>query len=352
MHKQNPNPGSTAGPMTRKRRWDRAPWALALPAVLCAALTFTAVPMTWLLLPLLVVVYGAGVLVIREAVVRAGGGWPSLVLLGVAYQIAKDGLGLQALTNPRMYGAADWGWRGLGVNWSYWESQIGVYVVLGVLVPIGIADLLFPARRARPYLGKRGLLGVGALSIAGVFGLGLFVSTSQDPGYQTPWGWTLVFLALIVVLGLLALVAVPRRLKRRGRATRTAPRPGVVGFVSMYLTMAFLTTLLPLGLGADLLFGDLMPPLLRLVMAAMAAVPFGLLVLRWQAAANWTGRHRIWLVGGILVSYTAFLVPGSLATALVSSLALAAAVYLLTVLAKHVDQRGPETAPLQPVSRR
>ncbi|MGA6164577.1 hypothetical protein [Amycolatopsis magusensis] len=330
---------------------NRAPWALALPAVLCAALTFTAVPMTWLLLPLLVVVHAAGVLVIREAVVRAGGGWPSLVLLGVAFQIAKDGLGLQALTSPRMYGAADWGWRALGVNWTYWESQIGVHVVLGVLVPIGLADLLFPARRARPYLGQKGLLGIGVLSIAGVFGLRVFVSASQDPGYQTPWGWTLVFLALIVVLGLLAWVAVPRRLGRRGRAARTAPRPGVVGFVALYLTMAFLTTLLPLGLGADLLFGDLMPPLFRVVTAAMTAVPFGLLVLRWQGAAGWTDRHRVWLCGGILVSHTAFLVPGSLAATLVGSLALVAEVSLLTVLAKHVGQRGPETIPLRPVSR-
>jgi len=351
MHKQNPNPDRTTGPMkdTRNRRWNRAPWMLALPAVLCAGLTFTAVPMTWLLLPLLMAVHGAGVLVIREVVVRAGGGWPSLVLLGVAYQIAADGLGLQALTSPRMYGAADWGWRALGVNWSYWESQIGVHVVLGVLVPLGLVNLLFPAQRARPYLGKKGLLGVGALSIAGVFGLRYFVSATKDRDYQTPWGWTLVFLALIVALGLLALVAVPRRLERRGRAERTAPRPGVVGFVSLYLTMAFLTTLLPLGLGADLLFGDLMSPLLRLVMAAMAAVPFGLLVLRWQAAANWTDRHRIWLCGGILLSYTAFLVPSSLAAALVGSLALAAEVVLLTVLARHVEQRGPATTPLQRV---
>ena len=71
------------------RRWNRAPWTLALLTTVCAELTFTAVavPFTWLLVPLLMVMYGAGVLVLREATVRAGGTWPSLVLLGVAYRV-------------------------------------------------------------------------------------------------------------------------------------------------------------------------------------------------------------------------------------------------------------------------
>ena len=37
------------------RRWNRAPWTLALLTTVCAELTFTAVavPFTWLLVPLL-----------------------------------------------------------------------------------------------------------------------------------------------------------------------------------------------------------------------------------------------------------------------------------------------------------
>ncbi|MDF4253888.1 hypothetical protein [Streptomyces sp. WMMB303] len=331
------------GPLhgNRKRPWNRAPWALALLTTLCAELTFTAiaVPKTWLLLPLLVVMYGAGVLVIREAVVRVGGGWPSLVLLGVAYQLAEDGLGLQALTSPRMYDAADWGLRALGVNLTYWESQIGVHVVLSVLVPIGLVNLLFPAQRDRPYLGKKGLIGTVALAIVGVFGLRAFISAVMDPGYRTPWGWMAVFLALIAVLSLLALVVLPRRHASRVRAVKSAPHPRVVGFVSLYLTMAFLTTLLPLGLGSQLLLGDLMSPVQRLFIAALTAVPFGLLVLRWQAAAEWSNRHQIWLIGGILVSHTAFMMPGSVSAAFIGAITLAVEVYLLTVLTKHVRRR-------------
>lgn len=331
-----------------KKTRNRAPWTLALLTTLCAELTFTAVavPQTWLLLPLLLVMYGAGVLVIREAVVRAGGGWPSLVLLGVAYELAEDGLGLQALTSPRMYGAADWGLRTLGVNVTYWESQIGVHVVLSVLVPVALANLLFPAQRAKPYLSKRGLLGAGVLAVVGVFGLRVVLSGVLDPGYRMPWAWTVAFLALIVVLGLLALVVVPRRRSQESRPARSAPRPGVVGFVSLYLTMAFLTTLLPLGLGTDLLFGDLMPPVLRLVFGALTAVPFGWLVLRWQTAPGWSDRHRMWLIGGILVSHTAFMMPGSATAVVAGSLTLAAEVVALVLLAKHVRRRAaPDGGP-------
>lgn len=338
-----------------KKIRNRAPWVLALLTTLCAELTFTAVavPFTWLLLPLLVVMYGAGVLVLREAVVRVGGGWPSLVLLGVVYQIAEDGLGLQALTSPRMYGAADWGLRALGVNWSYWESQIGIHVVLSVLLPIGIANLLFPAQRARPYLSNRGLAGVGALAIVGVLGLRVFISATEDPGYQTPWGWMLVFLALMVGLSVVALVVLPhRRTTGRRQAAKKAPRPGVVGFVSMYLTMAFLTTLLPLGLGSTMLMGDLMPTPLRLVFGIITAVPFGWLVLRWQAAPNWGHQHQVWLFGGILVSHTAFMIPGSVASAIAGPLTLAAEVYLLIRLSRHLRQREAKTIPMWTVSQR
>ncbi|MEV7871981.1 hypothetical protein AB0P17_39070 [Streptomyces sp. NPDC088124] len=90
----NPSPPAwpvQPGPSQPKNGRLRAAWTLALLTTLCAELTYTAVAVTitWLL-PLLLVMYGAGVLVIREAVVRVGAGWPSLVVLGVAYQVAED----------------------------------------------------------------------------------------------------------------------------------------------------------------------------------------------------------------------------------------------------------------------
>ncbi|RII08653.1 hypothetical protein DSC45_32935 [Streptomyces sp. YIM 130001] len=329
-------------PQTGRSRL-RAAWTLALLTTLCAELTFTAVavPFAWLLLPLLLVMYGAGVLLVRETVVRVGAGWPGLVVLAVAYQLAEDGLGLQALTSQDMYGAADWGLRAFGANWTYWESQIGVHVVLSVLLPVMLADLIFPALRGKAYLRTGGLALTGVLALVGVFGLRVVISATEDPGYRTPWGWTVVYVVGIALLVWTALRVLPRlRLREEVRHDRRAPRPGAVGFVSMYLTMAFLTTLLPLGLGEDLLFGDAMSPQFRLVAAAMTAIPFGWLVLRWRSAGNWSTSHRLWLAGGILVSHTAFMMPASLVSAAVGLVIVCLEVVLLRELGRRIRRRG------------
>lgn len=329
-----------------KRGRLRAAWTLVLLTTVCAELTFTAVavPSAWLLLPLLLVMYGAGVLLIREAAVRAGGGWPGLLVLGLVYQLAEDGLGLQALTSPGMYGAADWGFRAFGINWTYWESQIGVHVVLSVLLPVMITNMMFPQLRQEAYLRTGGLVVTGALAVVGVVGLRLIISATEDPGYRTPWGWIVAYVVAICVLALLAMRVMPRvSLSEVGRRDRRAPRPVVVGLVSGYLTMAFLTTLLPIGLAGELLFGDKMSPVFRLIAAAMTAIPFGWLVMRWRVAGNWSDSHRVWLAGGILVSHTAFMMPAAPISIVVGSITIMLEVALLIVLARYLRRRtSPE----------
>lgn len=320
----------------------RAAWTLALLTTLCAELTFTAVavPASWILLPLLLVMYGAGVLLIRELTVRVGGGWPSLVVLGVAYELAEDGLGLQALNSPNMYGAAEWGLRAFGINWTYWDSQIGIHVVLSVLLSVMIADMLFPRLRGRAYLRTPGLVVTGALAVLGVIGLRFIIAGSEDPGYHLAWGWTVAYLVLIVVLAWVALRVLPQRFgPAPAPSTRSAPRPVVVGVVAGYLTMAFLTTLLPLGLGPVLLFGDAMAPGFRLFAGAATAIMAGWLIVVWRRAADWSDTHRLWLAGGILVSHTAFMIPASLLSVFLGLLTIAAEIAVLIVFSRWLRQR-------------
>ncbi|NKY35589.1 hypothetical protein HGA13_21305 [Nocardia speluncae] len=324
-----------AGPRSGRLR---AAWTLALLTTICAELTFTAVavPLTWLLLPLLMVMYGAGVLLLREAAARTGAGWPSLVLLGLAYQLAEDGLGLQALTSPQMYGAAEWGWRALGVNWSYWVSQIGVHVVFSVLIPIALTDLLFPAHRGRPYLHTRGLFACGALALAGVCGLRFVISATEDPGYRTPGAWTAGFILAIVALAATALYVLPGRATPEPAPAATAPRPVTAGLCSALATIVFLGLLLPPGLGPDAVFGDRVARWLPVTAAVLVALGFGYAFLRWRGAANWAGRHRVWLVGGLLVGHTVFMMPASRSTALTGAITIALEVVLLVALARYL----------------
>ncbi|MEV3961389.1 hypothetical protein AB0M34_10890 [Nocardia sp. NPDC050193] len=338
---------SRPGPAARDRDGPaehgrlRAAWTLVLLTTLCAELTFTAVavPFTWLLLPLLMVMYGAGVLVVREAVTRAGGGWPSLVVLGLAYQLAEDGLGLQALTSPHMYGAADWGWRAFGVNWTYWESQIGVHVVFSVLIPVMLTDLIFPAHRGRPYLRTRGLAGTGGLAVIGVAGLRLVISATEDPGYRTPVAWTAGFLVVIAVSAWTALRVLPGRPIPGPAPAPDTPRAALAGGAAAVVTVAFLTLLLPPGLGPEPVFGAGLPRFLPLTLAGALALGSGWAILRWQVTPGWSDRHRLWMTGGILAGHTAFMMPASPVAVVTGAVTVVLEVVLLGLLIRRLPSR-------------
>jgi hypothetical protein len=320
----------------------RAAWILVLLVVCCAELSFTAVavPVTWVLLPLLLVMYGAGVLLIREAVVRVGGGWPSLVLLGVAYELAEDGIGLQALTSPDMYGAADWGWRLGGANLTYWAGQLGVHVVFSVLVPIMLIGLIYPAHRDRPLLRRGGLVVLGILTVVGVVGLRFVISAIQDPGYRTPPPWIAAFLAAIALLAVIALRVVPRTTPQP--TAQPAPQPVVVGVLAGVATFGFLLMTLPLALrpGHGTLLGDVVPAPVPIVLAALVAFGMGRAVVRWSGSPEWSPEHQLWLAGGILVAHTAFMAPAAPISVVAGAITIALEIGLLMLLARHIRGRA------------
>ncbi|MFI6603437.1 hypothetical protein ACIBHX_45000 [Nonomuraea sp. NPDC050536] len=290
---------SGAQPPYKGRRW--AAFTLVVMAPVCAELTFGAMPLrwAWLMFPLLVPMYGAGVLLIREAVRRAGGGWPSLLLLGVAYELAEDGIALQALSSPHLYGAATWGPRVLGLNTTYWESQIGYHLVFSVIIPIVLTDLLFPAHRDRPYLRRGGLIGVGVAAVLGVAIVRLSIPPVADPGYQAPVPVLVGLVLGIAVLALLALRVLPGRTPSPAPG-RTAPHPAVGGVLTALATVAFLGLLIPLRTPPA--GGRGLWVLIPMVLATGLAVGLGRLIYRWSPGL--TNRHRAWLVGGALVSHT------------------------------------------------
>lgn len=282
---------------------------LALLAPACAELATGAVPLhlAWLVLPLIMPIYGAGVLLLRELVVRVGGGWPSLLLLGLAYELVEDGIGLQALSSPKLYGAADWGPRVLGFNTTYWESQAGFHIVFSVLIPVMLANLIFPQHRHRPYLRRGGVIGTAICAVLGVALVRLGIPPTMDPGYQAPIP---ILVAVVVAVALLAVLAL-RVLPGRTPAPHTTgtPAPVVVGLVAAAATVAFLRLLLPShrpGQSRMPIFGHGPGVLAAMVLAAVIAVGAGWLVYRWSGASAWDYRHQIWLAGGALVAHTGF----------------------------------------------
>ncbi|GAA1504077.1 hypothetical protein GCM10009677_40210 [Sphaerisporangium rubeum] len=334
----------------RPKGGRRAAWLLAVITPVVAELTLGNPPLSriWLML-LWIPIYGAGTVLIRELVRRRRAGWPSILLLGLAYGIVEEGLVLQALSSPTMYGVAGWGPRVLGLNSAYAELNLVYHAVFSVALPILLTDLAFPLLRDRPYLNRTGLVVTAVVFVLGGLLLRVTVATSIDPGYQAPLAVMVGCVAAVALLTVLALRVLPpaaadmpttprtSSTSTSGtslasgastlsastsgtstdlRSTRpvTVPGPWVPGVVGLVAGFGYLALLFPFGGAAQPAFthgGWVAVPMLG---AAMVAVLTWWPVSRWTSGRQWTDRHSLWLAGGALTGHTAFGVVANAAT--------------------------------------
>lgn len=119
--------------------------------------------------------YGAGAVGIREVTRRTGRGWPTILLLGLAFGLIEEGLLTQSLFNPHYLGLdlisyGHVGVIGIGLPWTVFVLTL--HVVWSIATPIALVEGIWPGRKpwgGRVALGvTTGLLVLGALAIAGV----------------------------------------------------------------------------------------------------------------------------------------------------------------------------------------
>src|SRR5437870_12976146 len=99
---------------------------ILLSPVIAEMLSGSSPPLEWLnpvAALLLIWLYGAGVLVMRETAVRWKTGWPSILLLGAAYGIIEEGPAVKSVFDP--------GWMGLGAL-AWYRRWVDVDRVWGV----------------------------------------------------------------------------------------------------------------------------------------------------------------------------------------------------------------------------
>jgi len=169
-----PNPA----PMARdSRHATRRPlWALVLLSpIIAEMLSGSSAPLEWLnpFVPLLLVwLYGAGVLVVRETAVRWRIGWAGILVLGVAYGIIEEGLAVKSFFDPGWMdlGSLSWYGRWFDTNWV-WAVWLSIYhAVVSIAVPIFLVDWIWPETRGRAFTSKRGYIAaVGLLASATLF---------------------------------------------------------------------------------------------------------------------------------------------------------------------------------------
>jgi hypothetical protein len=283
-----------------------------LPAIVLVVVAFLvsellpgSAPITWpILWPFLLLIYGPGALLIRESVRRLDRGWESILLLGAAYGFVEEGLALESLFNPKLYNAADWGGRILGINGVYAEAAITIHAVWSAAVPILLADLLFPGWRDRPYLGRFGLVMTGIWYILGVILLALLARYSIAPDYRAPSALFAVTAFIALALVVVALAILPRDAARPKRHSNSPQPPMVfvitcVGSLIWHASLALLWRIQP----AFARWPLVLAPMLG---AAAVFVMMLWLLRQWAATRDWNDRHRLALAAGALFSHGLF----------------------------------------------
>ncbi|MEV4760917.1 hypothetical protein AB0J86_38255 [Micromonospora sp. NPDC049559] len=315
-----------AGPKPAKRPGHRGAALLLMlltPVIAEVALGTVALRTAWVI-PIYLPIYGAGALFVREVVRRTGGGWPSLLLMGVVYGLVEEGLALQSLTSPNIYHAADWAPRMLGVNTAYAEVNLAYHAVFSIAIPITLLELVFRRHGRAPYLRRGGLVSCGFVALLGVALLRVSVPPDIDPGYLLPGTAAVAIVGLIVVLSVLALRVLPRRAAGApagpapvavraeagpvlaGARPGGAPRPITVGLCCAVATFGFFALIWPFGGAHHPAYTHGNWSFVPMAGAAVLAALTALALRRWGSAADWTDRHRLAAITGALLAHTAF----------------------------------------------
>ena len=250
-------------------------------------LPLTVLPAMIVLAPM----YGGGALLIRESVRRTGRGWPTILVLGLAYAVLEEAFTTQTLFNPNylklnlhLLDHAYIPWLGMGAWWTIFVLTL--HVVWSIGVSIALAEGLVPDRETSPWLARRGLI-VTAL----LFVLGIAITTAMTlhgDRYVAPI--SKLVSAAVVVAALVALAFwIPTR--RVDAMSGDVPSPWVAGALALVAGSAFLVVPPTWNWWAVLSY---------LVLFIVTTA----LVWRWSSdRTRWTAMHRFALAGGAALAY-------------------------------------------------
>jgi hypothetical protein len=247
------------------------------------------------LLPALLVLaplYGGGALLIREIVRRTGRGWPTMIVLALAYAIVEEAFTTQTLFNPdylhlhaRLLEPAYIPALGIGGWWTVFV--LSLHTIWSVSVSVALAEALVPDRETTPWLGNVGLSVTGVL-----FAFGAVASTLLEIKQDHFVASVGQFAGAAVVCVLLIVVAflLPRPSPARSPAPGLAPSPWIVGAAALAAGSIFMMVPNVWGWRAVGVY-------MALYLAMIVAVSI------WSQRENWAGMHRLALAGGAALAY-------------------------------------------------
>lgn len=247
-------------------------------------------------LVMLAPLYGGGALLVRETARRTGRGWPTMVVLAVAYALIEEGPVDQMLWNPH-YGGFDMGSAYasthvplLGTSVEMLEDVVSMHTIWSICVPIALVEA-FARDPRRPWLGRAGPPAAALLFVAASLLLGLSQARSEHfVAAPRQFAVAGVAIAGLIVLGFV----LGRRPEARPRADADAPSPWTVGAAAFAVTSLYwLRDRLPEGL-------PVWWPVAAWFVVLGAAVA---VCARWSRSRGWSASHRLALAGGALLTY-------------------------------------------------
>jgi hypothetical protein len=168
---------------------------------------------------ILVLFYGGGTVLIREARARWRLQWP-VIFLAVAYGILEEGTMMQSFFNPNHADLGILSKYGMycGIQWPWTIGLTFYHATISTLIPIVITDLRWPESRYEPLLRKRGVI-LSTLGVMQATVVLMLVVWSEQKGKEHPYqpdpG---MLIGSLVVIGFLVFLA--RRFRHSVVATR------------------------------------------------------------------------------------------------------------------------------------
>ena len=256
------------------------------------------------ILPVMMLMYGSGAVLVRDIVRRTGKGWPSLILLATAYGLIEEGLVDQSLFNPNYLHLRllDFGfvpWLGTSPVWAIYV--VGLHMFWSLSAPIGLTESLFPAKRTTPWLGP---IGLGIVTLLFLAGSGMVAAfTYKSMPFMAKPAELLGTLVLVSALVFAALMWPQPKPTGEGKA----PHPFVL----------FLVALIPgsLFVASEYWAGRLLhAPWFAVagLLAGCELLALGLMVALTRGR-SWTNAQRFGLTAGALAVYAWFGFPTDIA---------------------------------------
>ncbi len=289
----------------RWKRWlhDHPAGVLFVIAPVLAEVFSGSTPLSEFINPLafipLMMLYGSGAVLAREAVVRWRKGWFSLLLLGFAYGIYEEGLVVRSFFNPHWMDLGNLGTygRAAGVNWVWVEQLVIFHALISILTTVAFVEMLFPEHRREPWLHSRRAWGFYFANLVLVLLIGRALTPYDAPDIGVLLCW----------VSIMALIGMARVWPVRPRAARGGKPPPPLAFFSLGF-LGLLLMFLLVSQGAD---AGRYPPLVAMGLLALEAGVVLAVVLRWSGrGSRWNDRHRFALLAGglsFLLIFTALL---------------------------------------------